>query len=66
MRKTISLTIVKFLLIIILIFIMSISIFPSKSFLRGKSVNEDTLIINIQPIQDNIITHLLLAMAITR
>ncbi|MGB9794932.1 hypothetical protein [Caldisericum exile] len=46
MRKTIFLTAVKFLLIIILISIMSISIFPSKSFLRGKSVNDDTLIIN--------------------
>lgn len=46
MGKTISSTVVKFLIVIILIFIMSISIFPSKSFLRGKSVNDDTLIIN--------------------
>ncbi len=46
MRKTISLTAVKFLSIIILIFIMSISIFPSRSFLSGKSANNDTLIIN--------------------
>jgi len=46
MRKTISLTVVKFLLIIILIFIVNISIFSPKSFIRSKSVNDDTLIIN--------------------